>query len=306
MLPNPPTLVKQFVVWASQQDVEKAEDDESVKLSTLKAYLAGVKVWHMFHDKPYPDQVDDAVRTLLRATRISESRVNKVEAKQPPVLLSNLVILLGVLTGQGELGLAILTVVLVAFWGTARLGELILDNQKKRLPQWDDLEWVKDRSYVNIKIHNAKTAGPGKIQRIHLRRQASVLDPVSILEEWFAFRPRKQTEEIFLVWVDYWRRRLGKQSTINHLRSVWNKKRPKGKELLHGHSFRIGGASLRWNLGAEREEVKKCGRWASDAYLVYLRKFSDRELNKTRKLLQDLRWEPKRADSKRTVGKNLA
>lgn len=39
-----------------------------------------------------------------------------------------------------------------------------------------------------------------------------------------------------------------------------------------------------------REEVKRAGRWASDAYLVYLRKFSDRELEKTRKLLQDLEW----------------
>lgn len=109
-----------------------------------------------------------------------------------------------------------------------------------------------------------------------------------ILEEWFAFRPRKTSDEIFSVWVDDKKRRLGKQATINHLRSVWNARRPKRKQLLHGHSFRIGGASLRWNLGAEREEVMKCGRRASNAYLVYLRKFSDSEMEKTKKLLLDL------------------
>lgn len=143
-----------------------------------------------------------------------------------------------------------------------------------------------------ITIREAKTAKPGELQYIHLQRQDSLLDPVSILQEWFAFRPRKPSEEIFSVLVNGRRRRLGKQSTISQLRSIWNDRRPRRKQLLHGHSFRIGGASLRWNLGASREEVKRCGRWASNAYLVYLRKFSDRELEKTRKLLVELRWKP--------------
>lgn len=293
LLPISPYLVKQFVVWASKKDVERAKEDESVKSSTLKAYLAGIKVWHMFHNKPYPHQVNESVKTLLGATRMTEARMNKVESKRPPVLVSDLVILLEVLPEQGEIGLAILTVARVAFWGTARLGELISDNSNKRLPRW-----AKDKSYVNIKILNVKTAKPGEIQSIHLQRQASVLDPVSILEAWFAYRPRKPSDEIFTVQVDGRKKRLGKQSTINHLQAVWNDRRPKGKRMLHGHSFRIGGASLRWNLGLDREEVKKCGRWALDAYLVYLRKFSDRELAKTIKLLQELRWEPEDADSR--------
>lgn len=291
LLPISPELVKRFVVWASKREVENAKEDESVKSTTLKAYIAGIKAWHLFHDEPYPHHVDGAVKALLKATRISESRLIEVEKKRPPVLVSDLVILLEVLPKQGETGLAMLAVALVAFWGTARLGELISDNLKKRLPRWDDLEWAVDKSYVKIRLHEAKTANPGEIQKIHLQRQDSVLDPVSILEELFAFRPRKMSEEIFLIWVDERKRRLGKQSTINHLRSVWNSRRPNSKQLLHGHSFRIGGASLRWNLGMGRDEVKKCGRWASDAYLVYLRKFLDRELEKTIKLLHELKWD---------------
>lgn len=298
LLPISPQLVKQFVVWASKKDVERAYEDESVKASTLKVYLAGIKAWHMFHNEKYPHQVDEAVRTLLRATKMTEARMNEVESKRPPMLVSDLVILLEVLPTQGEKSLAILTVALVAFWGTARLGELISDNAKKKLPSWDDVEWAEDKSYVKIRIMNAKTAKPGEIQWIHLQQQASVLDPVSILEEWFAYKPRKMSDEIFSIHVDDRRRRLGKQSTINHLRAVWNDRRPKGKRLLHGHSFRIGGASLRWNLGLDREEVKRCGRWASDAYLVYLRKFLDRELAKTQELLRELRWEPETADGR--------
>lgn len=300
LLPISATIMKQFVVWASKKGADRAEEDESVKSSTLKAYVAGIKAWHMFHDELYLHKVDDAVKTLLRATRVVEAKLSEVERKRPPVLISDLVILMEMLPKAGETGLAVLTAALVAFWGTARLGELISDNPEKRLPRWDDLVWSQDRSSVRIDLHNAKTAKPGEIQSIHLQRLSSVLDPVSLLEEWYVFRPRKPSDEIFVVVVGDRKKRLGKQSTINYLRSVWNERRPIGKQMLHGHSFRIGGASLRWNLGLSREEVKKCGRWKSDAYMIYLRKFSDKELAQTRKLLRELWWE-KGADRSQSV-----
>lgn len=169
LLPIKPTLVKQFVVWASKREVGVAREDESVKSTTLKAYIAGIKAWHMFHDQPYPHQVDPAVKTLLKATKMIEARINEVERKRPPVLVSDLVILLEVLPEEGELGMAMLTVASVAFWGTARLGELLSDNMKKKLPRWDDLEWAEDKSYVKIRLLEAKTAAPGEIQEIHLQ-----------------------------------------------------------------------------------------------------------------------------------------
>lgn len=261
LLPISASLVKQFVVWASKKEVSRAQDDESVKWTTLKAYVAGIKAWHLFHDKNYPYHVDGAVKTLLKATKMVEVQFNEVERERAPVRLSDLVILLETLPQQGEVGLAMLCVALVAFWSTARLGELLSDNPKTQLPRWDDLEWADDKSHVRIALHNAKTARPGEVQFIHLQRQSSLLDPVSILEEWLAFRPRKSSDEIFSILVNNKKKRLGKQLTINHLRSIWNEKKPKAKQKLHGHSFRIGGALLRWNLGADREEVKRCGRW---------------------------------------------
>lgn len=292
LLPISATTLKQFVVWASKKDVSIAREDESVKTSTLKSYIAGVKAWHLFHDEDYPHHANEAVKTLLKASRMIESKNQQIEKTRSPVLISDLVILLEVLPTQGEKGLAMLTAALTAFWGTARLGELLADSPTKWLPRWTDLEWAEDRLSVKIQLLNAKTAKPGEVQTIHLHRQDSLLDPVLILEAWYAFRPRKQTEEIFSVLANDKVRRLGKQETINHLRAVWNARRTSKKQLLHGHSFRIGGASLRWNLGASKEEVKSCGRWQSDAYRVYLRKFSDREMVETRQLLLDLRWRP--------------
>lgn len=217
LLPISPSIVKQFVVWASKKEVEEAKMEESVKSSTLKAYIAGIKAWHMFHDEEYPSKVDGAVKTLLKATKMVESRIKDIETKRPPVMIPDLITLLEVLPKEGEIGLAMLAAALVAFWGTARLGELLSDNTSKRLPRWDDLEWAPDRSQVSIKILNAKTAQPGEVQRINLKRQNSLLDPVSILEEWFAYRPRKLSEELFTLSVNDTKRRLGKQHMINHL-----------------------------------------------------------------------------------------
>lgn len=204
LLPISAALVKQFVVWTSKKEVEEARLDESVKSTTIKAYIAGIKAWHLFHDKAYPYHVDGAVKTLLRATRMVEARIQDIKKKRRPVLLSDLIKLLEVLPNQGEAGLAMLTAALVAFWGTARLGELLSDSTNKRLPRWDDLEWANDKSFVNIRILNAKTAKPGEVQFINLRRQNSLLDPVLILEEWFAYRPRKPSEEIFCLLVMTW------------------------------------------------------------------------------------------------------
>lgn len=302
LLPIAPKILKRFIVWASKKNVSVAKDDESVKGTTLKAYVAGVKAWHMFHDEQFPHETNEAVKTLLKATKMVESQAQQVEKKRPPVLISDLVILLETLPKQGERGLAMLCAALVTFWGTARLGELLSDNQAKVLPTWSDVEWAKDRSSVKILLINAKTAKPGELQYLRLHRQESLLDPVSILEEWYALRTRKPNEEIFTLLVSEKTRRLGKQETIDHLRKTWNEKRSKKRQLLHGHSFRIGGASLRWNLGATREEIKECGRWQSDAYQIYLRKFSDKEMKETRKLLQDMKWTPSR-QLKSEVGK---
>lgn len=157
--------------------------------------------------------------------------------KRPPVSILDLVILLEVLPDQGEIGLAILTAALVAFWVTARLVELLLENTKNILLKWDNLDWATDQSHFSISIHNAKTAKPQEVQSIYVQRQNLVLDLVSILEEWFAFRPRNLSDKIFSVWVKNKKKRLGKEATINHPRLVCNARRPKEKQLLHGDSF---------------------------------------------------------------------
>lgn len=288
LLPISGPTLKSFIVWTSKKQEQRASDDESVSSSTIKAYIAGIRAWHLFHDEKYPNDVDLAVSGLLKASKKIEAEFKERDKRRPPVLISDLAILLEELPEEGEKGRAVLALALTAFWGTARLGELISDNEEKQLPTWEDVSWGPNGSFVKITIKGAKTAGPGEHQYICLSKQESKLDPVRALENWFWFRERKLSEEIFTLKTGDSKTRMKKRETITYLRNIWNKHRPPNSQMLFGHSFRIGGASLRWNLGASRDELKVCGRWKSDTYKIYLRKFTTSEMRGTVKLLKDL------------------
>lgn len=57
---------------------------------------------------------------------------------------------------------------------------------------------------------------------------------------------------------------------------------------VSGHSFRVGGASLRWNLDHPLEEIVAVGRWKSKAYKLYIREYSEEVLLDTVQLLESL------------------
>lgn len=289
ILPISVSTLKNFIVWLSRKQEQNACDDESVSASTIKAYLAGIKAWHLFHEASFPREADAAVSGLLKASRKIEAEFKDKDKKRPPVLVSHFPILLEELRDKGELGRAVLAIALTAFWGAARLGELISDDEEKRLPTWGDVTWGQRGEFARIELVNAKKAGPGEKQYIHLHKQDSKLDPVRALEAWYWFKERKPSDVIFNLKSESSKTQMKKREVIDYLRRIWNKHRPTDSQILFGHSFRIGGASLRWNLGTSREELMKYGRWKSDTYKIYLRKFSSSELAATVKLLQELR-----------------
>lgn len=291
LLPISSDVAMQFVVWLSKKGEELAEDDESVKSSMIKNYIPGVKAWHIFHKCDFPHKAEPSLNRLVKASQIVEARQKEIELKRSPVLISDLVILAENIDMKSEHNIIGVTIALVAFWGCARLGEIVSEDPRKILPTWEDVEWGPDDRYVKIALREAKTAKPGEVQYIYLQDQKSCLDPVRALRLLYNLRPRLPTDQIFQM--NYGEEKglvFKKSALIDWYRVMWNKHRTHKKKLLHGHSFRIGGASLRWNLGATREEVKALGRWTSDAYKIYLRKFDNRELRETVRLLNELKF----------------
>lgn len=55
------------------------------------------------------------------------------------------------------------TVAVFAFWGMARLGELV-PLRSTRIITLGDVEWTKNRGSMRLTLGEAKTSKPGKVQ----------------------------------------------------------------------------------------------------------------------------------------------
>lgn len=59
---------------------------------------------------------------------------------------------------------------------------------------------------------------------------------------------------------------------------------------LTDHLFRVGGASLRWNVDAPIDEIVAVGPWKSKVYKLHIREFDEHELRDTLTLLRYLKF----------------
>lgn len=126
LLPIDPEVLCHFAVWAGPKLVQNqvVGDLTPIKSNTIQTYLSGVKAWHLFHGFEYPHKETPRVEAVLKAAKKLEIREGPRE-KKDPVLLSHLFRLVGDLA-DGKLDNQVAyTVALLAFWGMARLGELV-------------------------------------------------------------------------------------------------------------------------------------------------------------------------------------
>lgn len=186
---------------------------------------------------------------------------------------------------------AILDCALCAFWGLARLAEVTYDRTDGQ-PDWinsvlaeDVFQPLKGLSHVIVKVRGAKTARPGEAQDLLLNAQPNCLCPVkAILRCISSVRSPKDSLFGYPGGMDG-RRNLSRSIVVNRCQGIW---RMYGWTSLSGHSFRVGGASLRAALGVPHEDIQKLGRWTSTCYLIYLRVYSESDLRKTTSLLQTI------------------
>lgn len=131
-----------------------------------------------------------------------------------------------------------------------------------------DLIWDPNGNYVRIKIRAAKTAAVGEIQEIHCQSQSSLLDPVDAIRQLIKETNATDDDRLFSYPRDGKRITLTKARCQKIFSQTW--KSQEGSKLT-GHSFRVGGASLRWNMNHPLDEIVKVGRWKSKAYKLYIR-----------------------------------
>lgn len=285
-LPACPNDIYNFCFWAGRTELGPTAND--ISSNSVQKYLYGVQAWHTYHDLPYPHIAEHKVKVLLRAC-------GRQDALTPPkplksaMKLEHLMLLYHTWINGTEEDLAALDCCIVAFWGMIRLAEVTY-AQRAGTPFWlnsvlyqDVVKSSTTSTSVSLHVRGTKTAKAGVAQQVLLNAQPNCLCPVEAVKRRLS-RMTNPTEALFS-YVDIQRVNLTRSSLVNKCAKVWV---THGHLGLSGHSFRVGGASLRAALGVSHEQIKQLGRWTSDCYKLYLRDYSAEELSQTLKLISYL------------------
>ncbi|KAA1099237.1 hypothetical protein PGTUg99_050287 [Puccinia graminis f. sp. tritici] len=203
-------------------------------------------------------------------------------------MVEHLLLLYEHLSKSDALGRALLDMALVAFWGMARLGELTCTSGHGNLkrdegPRISDVNIAQDRKSAIITIWFAKTATGGNTQQLFLTTTNNKLCPVKALIN--RITGGSPTDSLFGITGEAGRTNLTKSYCTRRLQAAWQSL---GLYDLSGHSFRVGGASLRNALEVEIDTICKLGRWKSSCYKLYIKAYSAEDLRVTLCILEKL------------------
>ncbi|EHS64609.1 uncharacterized protein PGTG_22397 [Puccinia graminis f. sp. tritici CRL 75-36-700-3] len=278
-----------FCCWAGR--TAESSTTHEISANTLSKYLAGLQMWHVYHNAVYPSDSKTKVATFLKSSAYVDAETEK-KPKKKPVTIENLVKLTELLIDGDPFQKALLDLSVVAFWGMARLAELTYNEGSGPLRRTaslltTDVELVyKEReNLAKLTIRGAKTADPGQSQIIYLKELPHMLCPVLAVKRRLAEAGGAKTS--LFGYTDHQGERvhLTKPQTTRALSKIWG---ACGFEGVSGHSFRVGGASIQVALGVPISEIRIRGRWVSDAYKLYLRDFTEEEMRRTNDLLARL------------------
>ncbi|TFY74284.1 hypothetical protein EWM64_g9728 [Hericium alpestre] len=160
-----------------------------------------------------------------------------------------------------------------AFYGVARLGEVTtrtlqsFDASKHVTPSC--LRPGRDRNDLIVTVLSlpiTKTAPDG--EDIYWARQVNGADPDDTMLNHLSINAPRANEHLFTHTVKGQCRPLSHACFLQHVNTILC---VPGSQPIYGHGFRIGGTLEYLLCGIPFEAVKAKGRWASDAFHVYLR-----------------------------------
>jgi hypothetical protein len=174
------------------------------------------------------------------------------------------------------LDVACLAAAACAFWGQARLGELLPSKSSPSLhpslPSRTNLLPISPSGASRI-LHLPWTkTSRSKGEDIVLCRQHFNVDPLSALSCHLSINAPPPDLPLFSFVYGAHHRILSRSRFLARCNAIWG---PLGFPTITGHSFRIGGTTELLVRGVPPDIVKCLGRWSSDSFLRYWRSLED-------------------------------
>ncbi|KAH8091366.1 hypothetical protein BXZ70DRAFT_1001974 [Cristinia sonorae] len=248
--------------------------------STIRNYFSGVRAWHILHRVAWV--LDKATMdTILKAADITTPETSK-RSQRLPITVSDLLAIRQILDLGNSRDAAVWACATSLFYGIARTGELTVRTIKEYNPsihprRCNVSEQSDRRGNVVTAIYIPRTKTSIKGEEISFAQQRGLSDPVAALENHFRINAPNDSEHIFMHSTRRSSRSpLSRSIFLTRLKDVCQQAQQRGlipnDNHFSGHSFRIGGTLEYLLREVSFEVVKSMGRWASDAFQIYLRK----------------------------------
>ncbi|CAA7268205.1 unnamed protein product [Cyclocybe aegerita] len=211
---------------------------------TISNYVFGVRAWHLLHGVSWRMNSSE-LETLLKAAAKAAPASTK-RKKRLPYTKEFMLAIRDKLDLETPLDAAVYACLTTTFWSAARLGEFTVKN----LTDFKATHHVKPSDVITTTDANGLTTTafhipvtktePIEGEDVSWSKQNGDTDPAAALDK--------------------------------HLSTLAKAAQAAGLDPLQGHGIRIG-STLEYLLrGIPFEVMKVKGRWASDAFLTYLRK----------------------------------
>ena len=241
--------------------------------SSVRNDLSGIRAWHLFHNAPYNGS---ARLSLLIRGIDSHAPASAKRNPRPPVTSSMIAALFNALSPADPLDVACFATATCAFWGQARLGELLSNESSPSLrpsiPTRKNLLPLSS-SGASRTLHLPWTkTSRSKGEDIVLCRQHFNVDPLAALSAHLSINSPPNDLPLFSFAYGNQFRALSRSKFLARCNAVWG---PLGFPTISGHCFRIGGTTELLVRGVPPDIVKSLGRWTSDSFLRYWRSLED-------------------------------
>jgi integrase len=256
---------------------------------TISKYLSGLRAWHSIHSIPWYGNDQQLSRLCAGANK--HAPPGSRNPLRAPAEESEVIALRAAFDMSNSFDAACWTIIVLAFYGLARLGELTTGTEdafKKTPGAFTTAADVKradhdGRPTVSLRLPRSKvTRSPRASDDLHV---APLVDdtgrtretcPVAALDNHLRVNaPNGNSEHLFT-----YRKTGSRGGRVPVTRAAFLKRLKAaaslvGVKLPHGHAFRIGGTLHYVLKGVPFDAVRVIGRWSSDCWQRYLRKHAE-------------------------------
>jgi integrase len=244
----------------------------SLSGKAIHNYIYGVQAWHTLYSLPWVLHEDQIATMLKGIAKLAPPAVK--QDKRKPVTIQMMSLIKDRFDQSNPFDAAFFACLTTTFYTAARVGEFTL----QRLDTFNAAEHITrggvhddtDRNGLHTKVFalpRTKSSHAG--EEVQWARQDGSTDPLDAFNKHIEINNPPVNGPLFAYKTAKGFRPMMRQTFIVRLNKF---AQAAGLERIHGHGIRIG-ATLEYLLrGVPFDVMKVKGRWASNAFQLYLRK----------------------------------